>query len=57
MATPVSTFTGFLAWMVVTAVLLLGVGLVPGWTQALLGWALTNLFEALIPGYAESQAH
>ena len=56
MATPVSTFTGFLTWMVVTAVLLLGVGLVPGWTQAFLGWALTNLFEAVIPGFAESQA-
>lgn len=27
-----------------------------GWTQAILGWALTNLAEQLLPGYAEWNA-
>ena len=56
MATRVTTFTGFLTWVALTALMLLGVGLVPGWTQAFLGWALTSLAEDLIPGYAELQA-
>ena len=52
MATRVTTFTGFLTWVALTALM----GLVPGWTQAFLGWALTSLAEDLIPGYAELQA-
>ena len=32
------------------------VGLWTGWTQAILGWALTNLAEQLLPGYAEWKA-
>ena len=55
MATRVTTFKEFLAW-VALMLLLLGVGSVTGWPQAFLGWALTNLAEALIPGYAELQA-
>ena len=58
MATRVATFKEFLAWVALTALmlLLLGVGFVTGWPQAFLGWALTNLAEALIPGYAEWKA-
>ena len=57
MATRVTTFKEFLTWVALTALmLLLGVGSVTGWTQAFLGWALTSLAEALIPGYAELQA-
>ena len=32
------------------------VGLWTGWTQAILGWALTNLAEQVLPGYAEWKA-
>ena len=32
------------------------VGFWTGWTQAILGWALTNLAEQLLPGYAEWKA-
>ena len=58
MATRVTTFKEFLTWVALTAsmLLLLGLGSVTGWTQAFLGWALTSLAEALIPGYAELQA-
>ena len=58
MATRVTTFKEFLTWAAVTAsmLLLLGLGSVTGWPQAFLGWALTSLAEALIPGYAELQA-
>ena len=27
-----------------------------GWTQAILGWAINNLAELLLPGYAEWKA-
>ena len=58
MTTRVTTFKEFLAWVALTALMLLvlGLGFVTGWTQAFLGWALTSLAEALIPGFAESQA-
>ena len=38
------------------AIVMALVGLVTGWTAAFLGWALTNLFEMFIPGYAEWKA-
>ena len=47
-------FKGFLAGVALVSLVLLGS--VTGLTQAFLGWALTSLFEALIPGFAESQA-
>lgn len=50
----VTTFKGFLAWVALVALLVLG--LVTGWTQAFLGWALPNLVEALIPDSAEWKA-
>ena len=54
MTTRVTTFKGFLAWVALVALMLLG--LWTGWAQAFLGWALTNLAEELIPGYAERKA-
>lgn len=51
MTTRVTTFMGFLAWVALVALALLG--FMTGWTQAILGWALTNLAEELIPGYSE----
>ena len=54
MATQVTTLRGFLVLVALTALAVLG--LVTGWTQAILGWALTNLAEDLIPGYAERNA-
>lgn len=43
---------GFLAWTAVAA--LMGMALATGWAEAFLGWALSNLAEALTSGYAES---
>ena len=58
MATRVTTLKGFLAWTALTVLMLLVLGLesVTGLTQAFVGWALTGLAEALIPGLAELQA-
>ena len=54
MTTRGTTLKGFLALAALAALALLG--LVTGWTEAFLGWALPNLAEELIPGYAEWKA-
>lgn len=54
MTTRATTLKGILAGVVLMALALLG--LVTGWTEAIFGWAVTNLAEELIPGYAEWKA-
>ena len=54
MTTRVATPKGILAGVALAALALLG--LVTGWTEAIFGWAITNLAEELIPGYAEWKA-
>ena len=51
MTTRATTLKGILACVALAALALLG--LLTGWTEAILGWALTNLAEELIRGYAE----
>ena len=49
-----ATTKGLLAWTALVALSVLG--LVTGWSQAILGWALNSLAELALPGYAEWKA-
>ena len=54
MRTTMTTTRGLLVWAALIALSVLG--LVTGWSQAFLGWALNSLAEMTIPGYGEWKA-
>ena len=54
MTSAMTTTKGLLGWTALIALSVLG--LVTGWSQAILGWALNNLAELVLPDYAEWKA-
>lgn len=54
MTSSTTTIKGLLIWAALVALSVLG--LVTGWSQAFFGWAINNLAELTIPGYAEWKA-